>query len=410
MYRNIKNIDSGFVRDVNTNLVLNMIRKKKVISRSVLARLTSLSYPTVSTIVKQLMKEGLVQEDQVGKFSGGRKPMLLKFNPESRQVIGLDLSGSKAQAVLADLNGDFLSEVVIGDEINTNVDLVEIAVGVIDELQRRTGFSKQTVVGIGASLRGSFDLPNKLFYYAENESAPVKLLDGLEEHYHLPIVMDHISTVALLAEKMHGGAINAQNVAYVNVSRGVSAGLMINGEIYRGVLGNAGEFGHVLIDPEGEVCASCGRRGCLENIASLHGVLKTAQRKGYPVREDLPYYEQIRALGEAAMNGDELAQACFDDAINGLAEGLTDLVNILNLELVILGGKIIQAYPPFVEKVAKKVLDQCWQFSRQRLSIIPASSAEHRLLQGAVSMILEEVFASYAINNSSTGDEIGDGV
>lgn len=410
MYRNLKNIDSGFVRDVNTNLVLNVIRQKQVISRSVLARLTSLSYPTVSTIVKKLMKEGLVEEDQVGKFSGGRKPMLLKFNPQSRQVIGLDLSGSKAQAVLADLNGDFLSEVVIGGEINAKVNLVETAVEVIEELQRRTGFSMQTVIGIGASLRGSFDLPNKLFYYAENESAPVKLFDELEEHYHLPLVMDHISTVALLAEKMHGGAISAQNVAYINVSRGVSAGLMINGEIYRGGLGNAGEFGHVLIDPEGEVCTSCGRRGCLENIASLYGILKTAQRSGYPVREGLDCYQQIRALGEAAINGDELAQACFSGAIDGLAEGITDLVNILNLELVILGGKVIEAYPPFVEGVAEKVMGQCWPFSRQRLSIIPASSAEHRLLQGAVSMILEEVFASYAINNSVADDGLSDGI
>lgn len=409
MYRNLRNVDSGFVRDINTNLVLNVIRQKKVISRSILARLTSLSYPTVSTIVKKLMKEGLVEEDQVGEFSGGRKPMLLRFNPAARQVIGLDLSGSKAQAVLADLNGDFLSEVVIGGEINTKVNLVETAVSVIEELQRRTGFAKQTVVGIGASLRGSFDLPNKLFYYAENESSPVRLLDELEEHYHVPIVMDHISTVALLAEKMHGEAKKAQNVAYINVSRGVSAGFMINGEIYRGVLGNAGEFGHVLVDPEGEVCTSCGRRGCLENIASLHGILKAARQKGYPVPDGLHYYQQIGVLGEAAMNGDELAQACFAGAISGLADGLIDLVNILNLELIILGGKVIEAYPPFVEEVAKKVLGQCWPFSRQRLSIIPASSAEHRLLQGAVSMILEEVFSSYAINNLSNGEGLGEG-
>src|SRR5690554_2698155 len=218
----------------------------------------------------------------------------------------------------------------------------------------------------------------------------------------MPIVMDHIATVGLLSERVSGVVKQAQNAVYINVSSGVSAGLMINGQIYRGILGNAGEFGHIVIDPEGEICVDCGRRGCLENISSVFAVINAAKAKGFEIPDHLDRYESIKFLGEAALNGDEMAKTCFSQAIYGMVEGVTDLVNILNLELVVLGGKVIRAYPPFVEEVAKRVMDQCWPFSRQRLSIVSASSAENRLLHGAVSMILEEVFSSYAINGNGT--------
>ena len=398
MYRNLKNVNSSFVRDVNTNLVLNAIRQNKTISRSELASLTRLSYPTVTTIIKNLMAEGFVTEGQIGEYQGGRKPVLLEFNPVSRYVIGLDLSSTNAQAVLADLNGDFLSDVIIGPQLTGETDLVAATVEVIEKLKAETGCADDRLIGIGASLRGSFDLPNKLFYYSENETNPIRLLEGLEEHYQTPIVMDHIANVALLAEKLYGVATEASNTVFVNVGSGVSAGIMINGQIFRGFLGNAGEIGHIRVEENGPLCPDCGRPGCLENMASMYAIIGAACQNGYPFPADLDIYQQLELLGSKARQGDAAAQKHFAKTIRGLGEGVTDLVNLLNCEVVILGGRVIRAYPEIVAAVNQIVTSQCWPFSRHNLSIVAASLSKNILLRGAISLVLNEVFSSYGIS------------
>lgn len=398
MYRNLKNLNSSFVRDINTNLVLNTIRQNKTISRSELAGLTRLSYPTVATIIKNLIAEGFVLEGQIGEYHGGRKPMLLEFNPVSRYVIGLDLSSSNAQAVLADLDGNFLSEVIIGPSLTAETNLVTATVEVIEKLKAETGCSDDRLIGIGASLRGSFDLPNKLFYYSENETTPIRLLEGLEEHYQAPIVMDHIANVALLAERLYGVAKEAVNTVFVNVGSGVSAGIMINGQIFRGLLGNAGEIGHITVEENGPKCPDCGRNGCLENTASIFAIIGAARKDGYSLPSELNIYQQLELLGSKAQQGDPAAERYFAKAIQGLGEGITDVVNLLNCEVVILGGRVIRAYPEIVAAVNQIVTGQCWPFSRQNLSIVAASLSKDILLRGAISLVLDEVFIPYGIS------------
>lgn len=402
MYRNLKNINSGFVRDVNTNLVLNTIRQQKMISRSDLARITKLSYPTVAKIIKDLTNEGFVSEAQIGEFLGGRKPMLSKFNPDSRYVIGLDLSGKNVQAVLADLDGNFISEIVVGSDLSAETDLTQVTMEVINELTVQTGLCHEKLIGIGASLRGSFDLPNKLFYYAESGAVPVRLLEGLEENYQVPIVMDHISNIALRAEKLYGVAGDAVNASYINVDSGVSAGLMINTQIYQGSLGNAGEFGHISIEDNEEICPDCGRRGCLENMASVYAILEAARRENLALPVGDYIYQQLKSVGEQAQAGNPKAKKCFEKAIWGLGEGIVDLINLLNLELVILGGRVIMAYPAMVEEIRNIVLQQCWPFSKQNLKVVSASLSKNLLLQGAISLVLDEVFFPYGIDVNKT--------
>ncbi len=398
MYRNLRNVNSSFVRDVNTNLVLNAIRQNKTISRSELASLTRLSYPTVTTIIKNLMAEGFVSEGQIGEYHGGRKPVLLEFNPVSRYVIGLDLSSTNVQAVLADLDGNFLSEVIIGPQLTAETNLVTVTVEVIEKLKAETGCTDDRLIGIGASLRGSFDLPNKLFYYSENETNPIRLLEGLEERYQAPIVMDHIANVALLAERLYGVATEASNTVFVNVGSGVSAGIMISGQIFRGFLGNAGEIGHITIEENGPKCPDCGRNGCLENMASMYAIIRTACEEGYSFPSELNIYQQLEWLGSKAQQGEPAAQSCFAKVIRGLGEGVTDLVNLLNCEVVILGGRVIRAYPEIVPAVNQIVTGQCWPFSCQNLSIVAASLSKDILLRGAISLVLDEVFIPYGIS------------
>lgn len=385
------NISSSFVRDVNTNLVLSTIRRERVVSRSDLARLTNLSYPTVAAIVKYLMDEGFVAEARVGKFGGGRKPMLVEFVSDSRYIIGVHVGGSSVRAVLADLDGRFLGDILTKELAGPELDICRLAVELIEGLHMASGFSWDRVIGIGLSLRGSFDIPNRLYYYP-GRPEPISLIGDLEQRFRVPVVAEHVANAAILAEYVHGMARGVKNAVFINVDTGVSAGFVIEGQLCRGALGNAGEFGHISIDPDGERCPECGRSGCLEGLVSVGALVTSARAAGIEFPEGGTPSRNIEILAELAENGDLRAARCFENAAMALASGITDLVNILNPELVILGGRVVWAYPKLVDRVSALVKAACWPYSKQNLTITRESVNEHQFLRGAVTLVQEQVF------------------
>lgn len=385
------NISSSFVRDINTSLVLSHIRERRLVSRTDLVRLTSLSYPTVSAIVKYLMDEGMVSEAQVGDSGGGRKPMLVRFVPDARYIIGVNVGGSSVQAALADLDGSFVGEIATSDLVAGETNISQKIVSLVWELQKRDQFSWDRVVGIGLSLRGSFDIQNRYYYYP-GDPKPIRLMDDLEAQFPVPIVMAHNSAAAMLAEYVHGLARGSRNAAFINVDTGVSAGLLIEGQVCYGALGNAGEFGHVMVESDGEPCPECGRTGCLEGIVSISGLIAMARRSGLSLPETGSTSQNLQALARLAHDGNREAITCFDRAAVALANGIADLVNMLNPELVILGGRVVWAYEPLVDKVTKMVKERCWPYSRQKLAITQTTLDKHSFLRGAVTLVLEQVF------------------
>lgn len=131
--------DSSKVRDIHTRLLLSAIREKTS-TRTELARATGLSLPTVGAIVKILIEEGYIVNEKLGEYGGGRKPMLLRFVPDARYIIGVNLGGAKTQAVLADLNGSFVSEIVSGSSTDLEKNVSGSVISLIEQLQK-WGFS-----------------------------------------------------------------------------------------------------------------------------------------------------------------------------------------------------------------------------------------------------------------------------
>ena len=391
------NISSRFVRDANTNLVLLTIQQKKLISRSEIAKLTNLSYPTVSTIIKTLMDEGFVSESHVGEFVGGRKPMLIKFNPKARVIIGVDLSTSVSQAVLADLDGKFISEIITGGELGTEIDLSRNIKDVIERLQETTGFDWQKVVGIGVSYRGSIDIPNRL-YYGPGKKEPLKLQDELEEYFDVPIVMEHNYNLAMLAEYTYGIAQGVDNSVFINVGSGISAGIMISGQIYHGFLGNAGEFGHIMVDSQGDICPECGRRGCLETFVSILNIIIHARKCGLEITQMDNKLQELKYIADLARKNEPVARSCFNRTAHYLSIGIIDIVNLLNPELVILGGQVIWVYPEIVKIITEEVMNESLLYSRKNLRIESANQIKQTFLMGAIALIQEQIYLPHNIS------------
>jgi predicted NBD/HSP70 family sugar kinase len=383
------NLDSSFVRDQNRLLVLAALRGRRQMTRSDLARKTNLSYPTVATILGQLQEEGFLRASQPDRRAAGRRPMGVEFNPRARLVAGVDLNTPVPRVVLTDLDGEPVGQVVTGRPVRRAEELVpSVTAGVAKALSGQ-GVEETMLLGVGVALRGTLDLEHEAAHFMEFEPA-VRLVPALRERFQAPVILDHNYNAALLAEHLYGAARGCALVYRVNVGTGISAGVLVQGEIYRGAFGNAGEFGHVAVDPQGPVCQGCGRHGCLELYASARAI---ARKAGGEVPDE-GVDQAVEELARRALAGDEAARQVFDAAAWALAEGLADVVNVLNPEMVIVDGSVVRSYPPLAAEVHRRLIETVWPPSRSHLRIETSQldGPVPVMLRGAVALILHEVF------------------
>ena len=385
-------LDSSMVRDINTRKVLSAVRQK-MSTRTELARMTNLSYPTVGTIIKALAEDGFVVDHSLGEFSGGRKPMLVKFVPTARYIIGVNLGGAEPQAVLSDLNGEFVSSIVTGYSLDLEEDPVASIVQLIEDLRQSHPFAWERVIGIGISVRGSFDITNG-YYYLPGRRAPITLQGDLEEHFGVPVILERNASAAALSEWVQRQDMGIRHILFVNLDKGVSSGLIVDGQLVRGFLGNAGEFGHVFVDPQGEVCPDCGQRGCLETVVSLGAIVAAAKRRGLPLQEKAKPLEAYLELIKSVRSGNKIAASCFEPVIESLGRSLTSFVNVINPQLVVIGGRVIWHYPELLAELADCVRSKSWPYSRKGLEFAVATEDKHNFLHGAITLILERLFVS----------------
>lgn len=390
-------LNSSLVRDIHTRVVLNAIRKKTS-TRTELAKGTGLSVPTVGTIVNTLQEEGYIVNERLGEFRGGRKPMLLRFVPTARLIIGVNLSGTGPQVVLADLNGDFVSPVLTSTTAELEQDLSGTVIKLIAKLQETKKFPWDKIAGIGLSVRGSLDISDSLYFYP-TILKPIPLQTDLEEHFQVPVLLERNSNAAALAEF---AARKLQDLAFVNLDHGVSSGLIMGGKLCRGFLGNAGELGHVVISTGEKKCPQCGQRGCLETLVSLGGLVEAGEKAGLDLDKNLSELESYKKLVHLSKEGNEVAGKVFLNATELIGRALVLLVNIVNPQVIVLGGNVIWHYPELLTALEEYVSGHAWPFSRQELVFAMTLEDKHVFLRGAVTLILDQLFASY---NSSMQEE-----
>ncbi|MGE5623728.1 MAG: ROK family transcriptional regulator [Methanocella sp.] len=388
------NLDSSFVRDQNRLLVLATLRERRELTRADLARETNLSYPTVAAILRDLEAEGFLRTRKAERRASGRRPMGVEFNPRARLVAGLDLNTTVPRAVLVDLDGTLVGEALAGPAVRKADDLIPAALATLTGLLAQGGVGRDQLLGLGVALRGVLDLEREAASFMEFEP-PVALVSALREELGLPVWLDHNYNAALLAEHAYGAAHGYGLVYRVNVGTGISAGLLVGGELYRGAAGNAGEFGHVCVDPAGPLCAACGRQGCLELYASARAIAQQVK----PGAPDDEVDELVEAAAHRALQGDAGARAIFSRAAWALAAGLADAVNVLNPEMVIVDGSVVRAYPPLVGDVTELLSVAVWPPNRPRLRLETSQLGGEAMLRGAVALVLKEVFRMPAVRS-----------
>ncbi len=326
------------MRALNRSTVLNAIKTQGPIARAEVARRIGLSPATVTGITADLIQEDLVFEKDTGDSSGGRRPILLAINPRGGCVIGIKLTETQLIGALTDLEANVIAMHIRPLASRSQAKTLDSLVQLVASLLKSSGFAKSRLLGVGLGLAGIVDAEKGVLRqspYLGWRDMPLRQL--LRARVRVPVYVDNDVNTLTLAEKWYGAGQGLEHFLTVTVGRGVGLGIVVNGQFYRGASGGAGEFGHMVMDPEGPVCA-CGKRGCLEAFVGDPGLLymaAQAARRGDLVEAPASVLELV-ALAES---GNLTARAILARAGEILGRGLANLINVFDPQRIIVGGE-----------------------------------------------------------------------
>ncbi|MBN9392417.1 MAG: ROK family transcriptional regulator [Chloroflexi bacterium] len=390
------------VRDYNQGVVLEAIRVGDGVSRVEIAENTGLTAQTVSNIVRRLLEDELVIED--GVDPSGRKPRVkLRIKPGSRYAIGALIDRDETSLVLMDLDGR-----IVGRE-SRPVDQSQGAQGVLDQIAEATEsllhkarVDPARLLGVGLGCPGPMDHdqgilyePLDLFGWNWHE---VALKQDLAGRIGLPVIVDNDATAAAVGERWVGGAQGARNFAYIFMSIGLGAGIFIENQPYRGDTTNAGELGHMTIDIAGPLCF-CGNRGCLETYCSPTRIVSAVRQRlesgEKSLLSEMPINQvDLTSVTSAALAGDTLAMEELRYSARMLANGILNMVNLLDLKLVVLGGThMSEAGPIYKDEVEQALNKRLLTRNFQKVNVELSVAGKDAGAVGAAALVMHEIFA-----------------
>lgn len=384
------------IKEINRNLVLNLIKNRGPISRTEIARLSGLSPATISGIAADFIASGLVDEMGEGESTGGRRPVLLRLNHQAGFVVGVKLMEDAITSAVTDLDANVLYHRVTTLEDARDVSAVLGAiVRAIEMTIEKSGVERAGVLGIGIGMAGVIRGKEGLCHYSPFFGwRDVKVAGPIEAHFGLPVCIDNDVNTLTIAEQWFGYGHGVDDFVVVTVGRGIGAGIVANGQLCRGALGGAGEFGHITLAAEGPLC-DCGKRGCLEALASDPAVFRMVRERIAAGEESVLTGIEVPTLQDvirAAEGGDQVARGVLASSGRWLGVGIANLVNILNPQLVIVAGEGVRAGEYRFQVMREAIGMHAFDGLAKELKIVIEPSGDETWARGAASLVLGEIF------------------
>lgn len=377
----------------NRDLVLKMIFEHETVSRAEIARLTMLTRTTVSDVVAGLIAEGLVQEVGLGESSGGKPSILLQLSADSRYLIGVNLTQEKFIGSIVNLRGEIKETVEVPVHGNDGERALQLVYRILDGLVQTQW---KPIMGIGVGAPGLINTREGVIVRSVNldwEEMPLARL--LQERYRLPVSILNDSQAAAIGEFVYGGHTSDGNLIVITVKHGLGAGVLINGQLFQGDGGGAGEIGHIVVQENGLPCR-CGRQGCLETVASAQAVTQRMQRLS-----NLPVPPSVDALEERFTAGDPLVRQVVLEAGTALGKAIGGLVGALNIHKVVLTGDLTRFGEPWLEAVTQAMRDNALGRMTQETDIETGKLDYRACILGAAAFLL---LAGYSLLFTQPGN------
>jgi glucokinase-like ROK family protein len=327
------------------NLIVKQLYFDTALSCAELSELFDKSIPSITKAVNELIAEGFVVEHGYAPSSGGRRPLLYSIKPDAMYILAVAMDQLSTRIQLLDLlNRPVADSLSLDLKLQNNNKALDILINSINDYITRTRIPKEKIAGVGMGMPGFVNVRQGINYTYLNAGGQ-SLNEYLREKIGLPVYIDNDSSLIALAEQRFGIAKAQQNVMVINLGWGIGLGMIVNGEIFRGHNGFAGELSHIPLSDDDELCA-CGKRGCLETVASMLVVVQKAIQgikhgRATSLKNTDP--APSKALGdeilEAAGNGDQFAIELLSDAAYKVGKALAILIHIMNPQTIVLSGR-----------------------------------------------------------------------
>ena len=380
------------VRNFNKHAAVDLIRfAGKGLSRTDLAEEMGITRAAVTIIINDLIAHGIIIETESRTTSSGRPPVVLEINPDHGLVAAIDMGAMHLSAALSDFSARILEEVEIPFRIADGPEkCLEQADRTLRELLAKRGLTPADLCGIGIGV------PGPVITEQGTVMAPpimpgwdrFPIRTSLEENWKTSITLNNDAELGALGEWAYGAGRGERNLAFIKVGSGIGAGLMINGQIYGGTTGSAGEIGHLTVDENGPLCA-CGNHGCLEAFAGGHAIAAQAQSLVASGKRTLLSEKEIQFLtaqdvAEAARRGDLPAQEIIKRSGSYIGIAIAGLINLINPSTVVIGGGVAQVGDLLTASIRQAVRERSLRASEHGVKITTAMLGRRSSLIGAL--------------------------
>ncbi|KHD35456.1 ArsR family transcriptional regulator [Clostridium acetobutylicum] len=370
----------------NKGKILNLLYRKRELTKLDISNEIGVSVPTVISNVNELIREGFVEESGVASSTGGRKPIIVSFIPNSRYAFGVDINPDMARVVLTNLDLEIKYDVeFLIEELKDIKSIMERISLIVKEALEFTKIDEKKVLGIGFSLQGTVDEENLVLKRAINigvKDWDFKLFENL---FQFPLFIENEANAAALAELKIGIAKEERNLVYISVSSGLGTGIVIEGQLYKGKNKRAGEMGHMTLVPHGKLCR-CGRKGCWEMYASQKALLDE-----FNELSDVKV-TKLEQFFNLIMIKNKIAEKCLNNYLNNLASGIQNIVLIFDPHYIVLGGEISGYADVYLDSLKDKIFDQNEFYNRGDFKLFPSRLKRNSSILGAALLPIQKAF------------------
>jgi len=375
--------------DPRAQIVLTL-RRRGVLSRAEIARATGLAKSTVSEIVSELLRSGIVVSSATVRkpARNGRPGEGLTLNPSAGSYVGVDFGFRHVRSVVADVSHRILatSERRVGADYSLD-EALSVAGELVAETVERSAVDRESVLGIGVAVPGPFDAAGGTVIGTSMVPtwSGANVRSVLTDLFAQEVILDNDSNCGALAELLWGAGAGSRSLAYIKLHSGVGGAVVVNGELVHGVAGSAGEFGHITVDPNGLPCR-CGGRGCLETYVGIPALLDQLSPR-------LGSTPTLRRLLELAEDGDLACRRVLSDAADMAGRALGIVSNVLAPGLIVVGGALADAGPLLLDPLERSfrshsIVTRSLAATPPPIQVVPGSLGRNASALGAVALVL----------------------
>jgi glucokinase-like ROK family protein len=381
------------VKNINKHAVLDLIRfAPGGISRAELAHRMDLSRAAMTAIVNDLLDAEIVHETESRNGQSGRPPIILQINPMRGRVVGIDMGVTHLTIALADFSAQVIDEIEIPFDITQGpIPCLAQAEALLTELLEKNDIRLQHIMAIGMGVPGP--IANQAGIVIAPPVMPgwdgYPIRTEMESKWKIPISLNNDAELGMLGEWAYGAGRGEEYLAYIKVGSGIGAGLLLNGQVYQGATGSAGEIGHLTIDENGPLC-DCGSTGCLEALAGGKAIARQAREVIASGKKTLlssmgpPEELTARDVVAAARRGDLPSQQIISRAGSYLGIAIAGMVNLFNPRVVVIGGGVSQIGDLFLQPIRDTIQRRSLAGSAQVVKINTAILHRRSSIMGAI--------------------------